>query len=169
MKSEVGGSGGRRIASLAILVAVTLAGCASTGAGGGSSPAPPRVSGNWILLSATDARGAMNLSGSTITLQIDGAKSGGRGPCNGYGFRISGTTAGSRPGIYVGAITIGNLAATEMACLKDPLNRLETRYFAALTEISSASMNDRTLVLAGNGVELDFRPVRENQDNHGGG
>ena len=147
---------GRWVATLAITVVLGLAGCANAHSGGGGSSAPSAISGNWVLASAADAQAQLNLTGSTVTLRIDGEKSGGQGPCNLYGSPMTGSATGPRAAVYTGPIEIAHVRATQRACLADSLNVLEGRYFAVLGKITSASLIDHSLVLRGPNVELRF-------------
>jgi heat shock protein HslJ len=158
----------------AMSIGLALAGCAPShmgvGPGGGSggsgngnsggSTSPARITGNWILESAADHKGGMNLEGSTVTLKINGRDSSGQGPCNAYGATVFGKTPARGALTFTGPVTITVGIHTEMACARQTLNELETRYFAALDDVTSASLVGDELVLLGPGVELDFGKVR---------
>jgi heat shock protein HslJ len=139
----------RTIAILAVAVGLLLGGCASTpDAIGGPGPAFHQpLTGTWTLTSGTDAQGTMGIQDTVVTLTLDGKKSHGTGPCNGYGVEVVGDT---------GAVTITEGVHTEMACTQQYRNALETRYFAALAKVDHAAYVGKSLVLSGTGVELDF-------------
>lgn len=73
----------------------------------------------------------------TLSFGDDGTVSG-SGGCNSYSGEY--TTDGA------GTITLGPLAATEMAC-EEPAMEIEQSYFAALNEVTSYSLEGTTLTL----------------------
>jgi hypothetical protein len=158
-----------RTAQFLVVIAIgfVLTGCASEsalGPAGGSPstlmPVVPTVApthstdesieGNWRLTSGVDTTGTFDIDNTIVTLTVNGSDSGGRAPCNSYALHITGTTAG--------AITIKQGSHTEIACVDSERNALETRYFGALNHVSVAALKGQTLVLRGDGVELDFAP-----------
>ena len=144
----------------AVALAVALTGCAATagaagdGTGAGGAPAPTptatatSILGSWQLVSGTDSRGAISPDGSTVILKLDGAHSGGQGPCNSYGATETGSTTGP--------ISIRVGIRTMMACAEAARNATESRYFAALGDISHASLTGGKLTLEGSEVSLVF-------------
>ena len=143
---------------LTLLVVLALSGCAgATRTGGGSStggsgtggPGSPRdITGTWQLVSGTDATGAITPRTALVTFTFNGESSGGRGPCNSFGAIAEGTTTGTT------RIVVG--IHTEMACVDPDLNTTESRYFAALGQITKAALDDGTLTLTGGGDSLVF-------------
>jgi heat shock protein HslJ len=128
----------------ATLLVVALAGCAAaTGAGSGQD-----ITGNWRLVSGTDATGDITPGKAVVTLTIDGDSSGGHGPCNSFGATTAATTTGTI------SIVVG--IHTEMACVDAELNTTESRYFAALGTVTRASLEKKKLTLAGDGDMLVF-------------
>jgi heat shock protein HslJ len=149
----------------AVALAIALGGCASTagagggnggGSGGGSgsggsaapTPTPQSILGTWQLVSGTDANGAISPGDSTVILKLDGAHSSGQGPCNAYGASETGSTTGP--------ISIHLGIRTMMACAEAVRNVTESRYFAALGDVSDASLAGGKLTLDGGGVSLVF-------------
>jgi heat shock protein HslJ len=136
------------------LIVISLAGCAAASGGSGSdsgsgSPAPGRdITGNWQLVSGTDATGDITPGKAVVTFKFDGSTSGGRGPCNSFGATAKGTT--------IGTISIVVGIHTEMACVDADLNTTEGRYFAALDKMTKASLANETLTLTGDGDSLVF-------------
>jgi heat shock protein HslJ len=126
-------------------------GSGSSGSGGSGSPQD--ITGNWQLVSGTDAKGNMTPGGATVTFTFNGQSSGGHGPCNSFGATATGTTTGTI------AIVVG--IHTEMACLDPELNATENRYFAALDKVTSASLDSDTLTLTGDGDSLVFSRAKK--------
>jgi heat shock protein HslJ len=148
----------RALAGLAALViTLTLGGCAS---GGAETPTPPAphtptsepggqsIAGSWQLASGTDAQGAMTLGNDVITLKISGSGAGGKAPCNGYGFHLSSNSTGP--------IVVTRGVATDMACVDPDGMALEARYLAAFNRITRAALEGGRLVLTGTDVTLQF-------------
>jgi heat shock protein HslJ len=146
----------------AFVLAIALGGCAAAsggggssggglpgdGSSGGSSSAPQSINGTWQLVGGSDANGAFSLGDATITLKLDGAKSGGQGPCNAYGATETGSTTGP--------ISIRLGIRTMMACSEAARNVLESRFFGALSHVSHAGLAGGELTLSGGGVSLVF-------------
>jgi heat shock protein HslJ len=128
------------IGALGAAIALTTTGCSSTG---------QSISGTWELVKASDSSGTFDLSGLDVTLRIDGAKSGGQGPCNGYGVQFDGTTTGQR------VVTPG--ASTAMGCIPSSRNALDQRFFAVLAGPMTAKIKHNELVLVGHEGTLAFR------------
>jgi heat shock protein HslJ len=143
-----------------ILLAFVLVGCAAA-SGGGSGPggssgtpsAPPEpIAETWQFVSGTDTNGAISPAGAVVTLKIDGAHSGGQGPCNAFGATVTGSTTG--------AISIVVGIHTMMACSEAVRNVTESRYFAALGKVTHSSISSGDLTLTGGGVTLVFARAR---------
>jgi heat shock protein HslJ len=149
----------------AFVLAIALGGCAaaSGGTGGGGmsggggrsagssatpSATPQSILGTWQLVGGSDANGALSPGGATIILKLDGAKSGGQGPCNAYGATETGSTTGP--------ISIKLGIRTMMACSEAARNVIESRYFASLGKVSQASVASGKLTLSGGDVTLVF-------------
>jgi heat shock protein HslJ len=142
----------------AVAIAVAVGGCASASGGGGgyggsggSSPSaatPQSILGTWQLVGGTIANGSISPDGSTVTLKLDGAHSGGQGPCNSFGATEIGSTTG-KISIRVGIRTM-------MACAEAARNVTESNYFAALGKVTEASLSSGKLTLTGGGVSLVF-------------
>jgi heat shock protein HslJ len=159
------------IGLLAFVLAIALGGCAAapgggtssggsssggpTGGGptGTSSASPQSILGSWQLVSGTDANGTFSPDGATVILRLDGAKSGGQGPCNAYGATETGSTTGP--------ISIRLGIRTMMACAEAARNVVESRYFAALGKVSHAALADGKLTLSGRDVSLVFTMASE--------
>jgi heat shock protein HslJ len=129
------------------LVVLGLASCAFPGGNGGGAQ-PRSITGSWQLTAASDSKGDITTKPAVVTLNIDGAKSGGHGPCNSFGATTHGTTTG--------AISIVVGVHTEMACSDQELNAAEERYFDALGKVTKATITNDRLTLTGDGDQLDF-------------
>jgi heat shock protein HslJ len=145
-----------------VLIVTALAACASAGASGGSgggarsggTPGSAQdITGSWQLVSGTDAKGAITAGDATVTFTFNGRSSGGHGPCNSFGATSTGTTTGP--------ITIVVGIHTEIACVDPELNATEPRYFAALDKVTTASLDNGTLTLTGNGDTLTFTRAKK--------
>jgi heat shock protein HslJ len=130
--------------ALALGMTLGLAGCSI----GGKS-----IEGNWRLVSGHDSAGSFDLTGLRVTLAIDGAKSGGQGPCNFYGSPFDSSTTGH--------IVIGQSVSTSMGCIPASRMTLDSRYFAVLMGTGStnnviASFKGAELVLTGGNGTLTY-------------
>ena len=123
-------------------------GSGSGGSGSGGAGSSKDITGNWQLVSGTDAKGAITPGSAVVTFKFNGQSSGGRGPCNSFGATAKGTTTG--------AISIVVGIHTEMACVDPELNATEARYFATLDKVTTAALDNSTLTLTGNGDSLVF-------------
>jgi heat shock protein HslJ len=140
---------GRLVALLgSALLALALAGCAGAVGTGGGAAASRSITGSWQLTRGTDAKGAMTLGASAVTLTINGASSGGRGGCNAFGAKTTGSTTGTI------SIVVG--IHTDMACVDPDIMSTEGRYFAALDTVTNASLANGKLTLTGGGDTLVF-------------
>jgi heat shock protein HslJ len=101
-----------------------------------------------MLVTGSDAKGTFTPGSATVTLDLNGARSGGKGPCNAFGAKTSASTTGPI------AIILG--IRTEMACAEPELNTTEARYFAALGLVKTAAIASGRLSLTGGGDSLVF-------------
>ena len=72
-------------------------------------------------------------------ISFNGSELSGKGYCNLYSGPYTGDGT---------ALTPGTIAMTEMACADPTLMLLDTRYFAALNEVTSMTLDGTTLTLA---------------------
>jgi heat shock protein HslJ len=145
-------SGGARSSILAAvaLVAATLSGCAAPAPADNTQPEATAVSdlnGEWQLTKASDADGALAVNGIPVTLAIADDSASGQAPCNSYTGEVD---------IDGDSVEFGTIAQTLMACTDDARTELETRYLAALEEVSGSTLTDETLTLTGDSVTLQF-------------
>jgi heat shock protein HslJ len=105
------------------------------------------LGGSWQLTTGTvDGEEIPALSSHPITITFDGEDVGGSASCNSYGgtFELSGS-----------AITFGNMAFTEMACMPEETMTAESMFLEALTRVDTVILDDG-LSLAGQGVDMQF-------------
>lgn len=108
------------------------------------------IDGTWIYADGSDSAGDLALDeSSTVTLTISGSEIMGESTCNNY----SGTLTGEPS-----SLTVDSLTATERACADTALMDFESRYFAALSTTTTAIPTGGSLVLQGDGVNLNFLP-----------
>jgi heat shock protein HslJ len=143
-------SGAARLSILAAvaLVAGTLSGCAAPA--DNTQPEATAVSdlnGEWQLTKASDADGALAVNGVPVTLVIADDSASGQAPCNSYTGEVD---------IDGDSVEFGTIAQTLMACTDDARTELETRYLAALDEVSGSTLTGDTLTLTGDSVTLQF-------------
>ena len=134
--------------AVAALIVATLAGCGT--ASNYAEPEATAVSdlnGEWQLAKASDADGAMTVNGAPVTLVIADDSVSGQAPCNTYTGSVE---------IDGDSVTFGTIAQTLMACTDDARTELETRYLAALEEVTGSTLSGETLTLAGGDVSLQF-------------
>jgi heat shock protein HslJ len=81
-----------------------------------------------------------------VTMTIEGGDIGGRAACNSYG----GTLA-----VSDGAVTVGDLAWTEMAC-EPAVMEIESAFLNGLMRVRTATRTTDTASLSGEGVEFSF-------------
>jgi len=129
-------------------LALVLAGVLSLlSACGGSPGAGAELDGAWVLERGSHAgRQIPIVTGSRITMIIEGAGVSGTSACNGYGGTIE------RDGT---SIRISALTTTEMAC-DEPIMASEAAYVAALAAVTAAARDGDRLTLNGPEVELAF-------------
>lgn len=136
----------RQLAVFAALVgALALSGCA--GAAGESADG---LHGQWRLVAAADAAGAIGLGHATVTLSIDGDIGGGDTACNHYEITLTGGP---------GPVEVGGIENTGLTSV--PLNLMETelRYFSALAAVTAADLAGDELRFTTDEIELRFEPV----------
>jgi heat shock protein HslJ len=132
----------RRLALLPLILAVCV-GCLG-------SDFADSLEGSWQLVSGSvDSQQIPVDPDHPITLTIEGERVNGVAACNSYSgtFDLSGS-----------AITVSDLAMTEMACFPEELMQAEAMYAEAMTRVDSVAL-DQQLTLTGDGVELVFDPV----------
>ena len=113
-----------RNALLASAAIFALSACLSGSDDSGTDPLPP---GSSFAVLAIDGEAAPD--GTTFELGPDDAIAG-QAPCNRFMAQLSRTDAG---------ISISPGASTRMACLNEARSAAETRFLAALPEITAAS------------------------------
>jgi len=110
-------------------------------------PLPPLEGVNWVLQGT--------LPETTITVLFDGANISGSGGCNTY----NGTYASTRAAGPNNNISIGTLAATQMAC-EQPIMEQEQAYLSALSAAQSYSIQGNTLTIAHPGGALVYQQAQ---------
>jgi heat shock protein HslJ len=134
------------LAVLAIVAALSLAGCAAPGA----SVSDPRLDGTWHLASASDHGLGIPIGGTTITLTIGDARhTGGNSPCSSYAAQITG-------GVGVVYIRAQLTGGARDDCATPELNSVEKQYLTALTRSQFASIDNGTLILSSPQTNLVF-------------
>jgi heat shock protein HslJ len=129
-------------ATILIFLVTVLSGCRLL-PGGTEVP----IDGEWQLQSGTSQGQVVPIvTGSHITLKIEGGQVGGSSACNIYGGTIKAN--GSE-------VTISAQSMTEMAC-QENLMASEAAYLAALPRVTAVERTGSTLVLTGPDVELRF-------------
>lgn len=145
-----------RVLSLAILVLVAAA-C-------GTEPPlaqPIDLTGSWQLTSGSHAGSALEpIVTHPVTIEFTADRVGGTAACNSYGGTFDTST---------GALTISELAITEMACDPPETMELERAYVEALLAVNEATIEEATLTLSGPETTLEFEelPPVPNADLHG--
>jgi heat shock protein HslJ len=136
------------LAAITIALALAVAGCTSSGA---ENAADSRFVGQWLLVSAKDANGAVPLSGTYITLTINpSAAATGRGPCNDYTAKVIG-----QPGAVFVDITHRSLGL----CADTILANLDQRYITDLKASSIASIGANILTFTSSTTALQYHRV----------
>lgn len=89
------------------------------------------------------------LDSHPITMTFESGQVSGRAACNGYGgtYELSGS-----------AISIGDLAMTEMACLPEETMTAERLFTEAIGRVDTISVEEG-LTISGDGVELTFQAL----------
>ena len=121
-----------------------VSGCAAP------SPTPsasPSFDADWVLATASDSLGNLDLTGDAIRLTIQDGQVSGQ-ICNSWGGDI--TVDGS-------SVVIGPLAATEMYCTEPSgIMDRETRVLSDLPLVTRIELVDGGLHLSGGGVDMTF-------------
>lgn len=131
---------------LAVLL-LTVSACAEPGSPG-AEPADV-TSASWELQAGSiDGEQVPMVDGYPITLAFAEDSLGGTAACNGY----SGRYLMGREGSF----TVEGLGQTEMACTPEETMVAERRYLDALARITWWTVEDGSLVLAGEGAELSY-------------
>jgi len=110
------------------------------------------LQGEWVLDSGSDAEGVFIAPLQPITLTFEGDSLSGQAPCNPY----SGPIAEGPGASGTGAILLGGLTRTEMGCVEQEQNQLESRYFAALEAVDRSTLDADSLELTGDSIFLRF-------------
>lgn len=127
----------------ALILTFLLTGCSLLTNGASTS-----LDGDWRLQAGTNqGQPVPILACSPINLKVEGTQAGGTAACNHYGgqIHVSGT-----------AVSLSEMAQTEMACVDDRIMASETAYMTALQKVTTAERSGNALVLSGPGVELNF-------------
>lgn len=119
-----------RLVTFVVLLTMLLSACAGAGQSGGQGNAPALNGTKWVLATMN---GEKPIEGSTITLDFEADKYGGRSGCNSYGGDYS---VGSD-----GKLTVGPGVMTEMACDPAAIMQQETAYLNLLPQAASAQIN----------------------------
>ncbi len=150
--------GSRLLAAVIALTALTAAACGTTSdrqespteADGGSS-AETLSGSSWVLASGVGDEGEIPIvDGWPVTLSFDGDMLGGTAACNRYGgeYELDG-----------GALRIGALSQTEMACDGGGLGdimRSASLFLNALVSVDQLTLSGEELTLIGPSTELIF-------------
>lgn len=129
----------------ALILMLLLSGCSLLHAGASAS-----LDGQWQLQAGTNRGQPVPIvTGSRITLNVDGTQVGGHAACNSYGGTIQ---------IAGGSVVISALSMTEMAC-RENLMASEAAYLTALPQVTTATHSGNGLVLSGPQVELRYARV----------
>jgi len=108
------------------------------------------IEGTWLYADGSDPAGALTLDDAvTVTLTITNDGLAGESTCNNYSATLSGEPD---------ELTVGPVISTKRACTDSALTEFETRYLAALATTTTAIPTGGSLVLQGNGVNLNFLP-----------
>ncbi|QYH35668.1 META domain-containing protein [Salinibacterium sp. M195] len=108
------------------------------------------IDGAWIYLDGRDGTGPLNVDGTDhdITLVISGNSVSGQSACNNYSTTFTGEPA---------ELSLGAIASTRRAC-EDALMDFDSRFFSALELVTAIIPTGGSLVLQGEGINLDFLP-----------
>jgi heat shock protein HslJ len=135
--------------ALAITGVAVLSGCASNAGSGGV--ADPALHGAWVVQSARDAKGYLDLSYSTITLTVgQSIRTTGRTTCGPYAAEILGSLYG---------LHVDIAASTPTGCATGEQTTIQNRYLRALAAARNAVLDRGTLELSAPGVALHFVPA----------
>ncbi len=126
------------------LLALVITACGGV-AGPSPSPVPVVISG--IEWRATSVAGLTPTGDHVPTIRFDDARAVGSTGCNEYGADV--TVSG-------GAIEVGDIVQTEMACVDAGVMELEAAFVRVLSGATTISVVDGRLVVKGPGGELVF-------------
>lgn len=113
--------------------------------------ADPALRGAWVVQSARDAKGFLDLSSSTITLTVkQSVRTTGRTTCGPYAAEILGTLSDLR---------IDLAASTPSGCATGAQATVQKRYLSALVATRHAVLDHQTLELSAPGVVVQFAPA----------
>lgn len=108
------------------------------------------IEGTWLYADGSDPSGELALDYAvtvTLTITTDGLS--GESTCNSYSATLTGEPS---------ELTVGPIASTWRACAVTALMDFETRYLTALAATTTAIPTGGSLVLQGDGVNLNFLP-----------
>jgi heat shock protein HslJ len=135
--------------ALAVTGVAVLSGCAADAGSGGV--ADPALHGAWVVQSARDAKGFLDLSYSTITLTVgQSIRTTGRTTCGPYAAEILGSLSG---------LHVDVAASTPTGCATGKQTTIQDRYLRALAAARNAVLDRGTLELSAPGVALQFVPA----------
>lgn len=140
--------------ALACLGALASAGCAPLVPGESTGP----LVGDWLLLEAGLADAPLEVEGAGITLISDGASAAGFSGCSEYAFEVSGDSEDFRVGVALEQ-TQSDPATGALPACEESLERVESRYLAALVGADRAEIRDDGLWLTGADGTLHFEPI----------
>lgn len=138
---------------LATTVALAVTACGDQSPDTAGDPAAQSFDGDWALTAGTVDGADLDLTAGQVTLTVDGSQWSGTSACNQYltDAQVSGDT-----------VTVGAVGGTEMACEESRM-ALEQAYLAALARVTTVSVAGDALTLSGDGVELVYEPVPEEE------
>ncbi|WP_341954210.1 META domain-containing protein [Salinibacterium sp. TMP30] len=106
------------------------------------------IDGSWTYADGTDSSGELSTD-VTVTLMISGSSIVGASACNNYAATLAGEPS---------ALRVGAVSSTKRAC-DNALMDFDTRYFSALGLVTAAIPTGGSLVMQGDGVNLNFMPA----------
>ncbi|MBH0129576.1 META domain-containing protein [Salinibacterium sp. NK8237] len=106
------------------------------------------IGGTWIYIDGTDGAGDLATT-AEVTIMITDDEIMGAGACNSYSAALTGEPQ---------SFAVSDLISTERACTDNELMGFDERYFAALAVTTAAIPTGGSLVLQGDGVNLNFMP-----------
>lgn len=112
-----------------------------------STSTSEHITGQWTLVEASDAAGAIDLSLTAVVMTVDATSLGGS-VCNSFGgdYSLKGNT-----------LTVGPLMMTEMWCeTPSGIMDLESRFATALAATNTVRFEGTNLVLTGVDIRLEF-------------
>jgi heat shock protein HslJ len=126
--------------------AVMLAGCGPAPVGGGA--ADPALRGAWVLASARDGDGPLQIDPGSVTLTVaDHAESTGKATCGAYTAALYGTAERLR---------IQTAASARADCQSPGASDVQSRYLIALDRVTHAIVSPGVLELSATGISLRF-------------